>query len=84
MPTRRDVLRAGLIAGGALMLPRWARAKDGFDFPSPFLRPFALDLPIPPVPKAIAPFSSYRDVPAGAVYHEMRGLEAEHRFHPDL
>ena len=50
------MLRAGLLAGGALFLPRWAQAEGGgfgsalASFPSPFLRPFATELPLPPVP----------------------------------
>jgi len=89
-PSRREVLRAGLLAGGALFLPRWAHAEDGefastvASFPSPFLRPFATELPLPPVPRPAAPFSSLRQVPAGAVYHEIRGRAGMHRYHPDL
>ena len=88
MPSRRAVLRAGLFAGSALMMPRWASASDDLvaakPFPSPFLRPFATELPLPPVPRAIAPFATSRNVPAGAVFHELRGVQAEHRYHPDL
>ena len=88
MPSRRDFLRASLLAGGSIMLPRWARAdRDAFAadaFPSPFLRPFASELPIPPVPRAVAPFSTARAVAAGTVFHELRGREGLHRYHPDL
>lgn len=84
MPSRRDVLRAGLLAGGALLLPRWARADGALDFPSPYLRPFATELPIPPVPRPSSPFATSRIVPPGAVFHDIRCMQAEHRYHPDL
>ena len=86
--SRRDVLRAGLLASGSLLLPRWARADESLfstaAFPSPFLRPFVAELPIPPIPRQAAPFATMRQVPAGAVYHEIRGRAGLHRYHPDL
>lgn len=88
MPSRRDFLRSSLLIGGAVLLPRWARADGGSsgfsEFPSPFLRPFAAELPVPPVPIAAAPFATSRFVPPGTVFHELRAREGMQRFHPDL
>lgn len=91
MPSRRDVLRAGLFAGGAMLLPRWAYAGDDETFaaasrlfPSPFLRPFATDLPLPPVVRPAAPFRTLRSIPAGTVFHELRAREGQQKVHPDL
>ncbi|HEY6195086.1 MAG TPA: multicopper oxidase domain-containing protein [Candidatus Eisenbacteria bacterium] len=87
MPSRRDFLRASLLMGGAAMLPRWSFADGGSGdrpFPSPFLRPFALELPLPPVVRQAAPFSTRRFVPPGTVFHDIRGREAQQRVHPDL
>ena len=87
MPTRRDLLRAGLLLGGAALLPRWARADGGSQsdvLPSPFLRPFAAELPIPPIVREVPGFGTSRIVPPGAVFHDIRMREGQHRFHPDL
>ena len=88
MPSRRDVLRAGLLLGGATLLPRWARADGSSSssqpFPSPFLRPFAQELPIPPAVRAVAPFATRRVVPPGTVFNDLRMREGLHHYHPDL
>ena len=87
MSSRRDFLRASLLVGGAAMLPRWSFADQGSGdrpFPSPFLRPFALELPLPPVVRPAAPFATRRPVAPGTVFHEIRGREAQQRVHPDL
>jgi FtsP/CotA-like multicopper oxidase with cupredoxin domain len=93
MHSRRDVLRASLLASGALLLPRWAYGKGEDEFissassrlfPSPFLRPFATDLPLPPVVRPANPFGTLRSVPMGSVYHEIRAREGMQQVHPDL
>jgi FtsP/CotA-like multicopper oxidase with cupredoxin domain len=88
MPSRRDVLRAGLLLGGASLLPRWAFADSGsttsHPFPSPFLRPFAMELPIPPVVRPVPAFSTRRAVPPGSIFHELRARESQQQVHPDL
>ena len=88
MPSRRDLLRAGLLLTGASLIPRWARADGGgFDsrpFPRPFLRPFALELPGPPVARAVPAFATRRLVPPGTVFHDLRVRETQQRLHPDL
>src|SRR5215831_16888151 len=83
--SRRDFLRAGLLVGGAALMPRWARADGGSDLPrSPSLRPFAQELPQPPAVQPVAPFSTARPVPPGAVFNELHIREGLHRYHPDL
>jgi len=85
MPTRRDVLRAGLLLGGAALMPRWAMADSSApQLPSPFLRPFALELPSPPVVQPMAPFATRRFVEPGTVFHEVRIRELQQQVHPDL
>jgi len=86
LPTRRDLLRAGLLLGGASLMPRWAMA-DGFTsrpFPSPPLRPFAMELPVPPLVQPVPAFATRRQVPAGAVYNHMVIRESQQQWHPDL
>ena len=88
MTTRRDFLRAGLLLGGASLMPRWALADNGGSstqrFPSPFLRPFAMELPIPPVVQPVPAFATRRQVLPGTVFHEMRIRERQQQYHPDL
>src|SRR5262249_6461035 len=75
------------LIGSAAMLPRWARADGGggSDLPrSPSLRPFVQELPSPPIVQPVPAFTTSRVVPPGAVFHELRVREGEHRFHPDL
>jgi FtsP/CotA-like multicopper oxidase with cupredoxin domain len=75
-----------MLIGGASLLPKWARADGGGgNVPrSPFLRPFAQDLPVPPVVQPSAPFATQRQVPPGAVFNQMRIREVQEKVHPDL
>jgi len=89
--TRRDILRASLALGASALLPRWARADGGsFDgrsldkVRSPFLRPFAIEMPVPPVLQPVAPFGTSRFVGPNPRFHQLRVQEAPHTFHPDL
>ena len=91
MLSRRDLLRAGLIAtGGSLLIPRWARADAGAGFnaavafPSPYLRPFAQELPIPAVARPAAPFATLRNIAPNTAFYEIRVREGQQRYHPDL
>src|SRR5262249_11184573 len=87
-PTRRDVLRSGLLLGGAAMMPRWALADSGSfsnrPFPSPPLRPFAMELPSPPIVQPVPAFGTRRQVPPGAVFHHLQIRELQQQFHPAL
>src|SRR5438552_14582394 len=86
MPTRRDILRAGLLLSGASLMPRWALADGSSNsrVRSPFLRPFAQELSIPPVVQPTAPFGTQRQVPPGAIFNQMRIREVQEKVHPDL
>jgi len=89
--TRRDLLRAAVALGAGAMLPRWARADGGVNLGrsldkvrSPFLRPFAIEMPVPPVLQPVSPFGSTRFVAANTRHYTLRVQEALHTFHPDL
>ena len=88
MPSRRDFLRASLLLGGATLVPRWSWADSGAfsssPFPSPFLRPFAQELPVPPVVRPAAAFATRRQVLPGTVFHDISIREGMHHYHPDL
>ena len=88
MPSRREFLRTSLLLGGATLLPRWSWADTSAfgssPLPSPTLRPFTLELPIPPAVRPVAPFATARLVSPGTVFHDIRMREGQHRFHPDL
>ena len=91
MLSRRDfMLRAGLVASGSLLIPKWALADNGASFnaaaafPSPFLRPFVQELPLPAAVRPAAPFATNRMIAPNTMFHELAAREGDHRFHPDL
>lgn len=85
MNSRRDFLKASMLAGGAMMLPSWARAGTGDVLQSSMpLRPFSQPMPIPPIVQDVAPFATNRVIPPNTVFHELQMVAGEHRFHPDL
>ena len=84
------MLRAGLVASGSLLIPKWALADNGASFnaaaafPSPFLRPFVQELPLPAAVRPAAPFATNRMIAPNTMFHELAAREGDHRFHPDL
>ncbi len=73
MLTRRDLLKAGLLLGGALLIPGARRAST-----SPGLTPFVDALPVMP---ALAPRTT---VVPGAHFYEIRMQEFTQKLHRDL
>ncbi len=93
MITRRDVLKLGLLGGGATLLARnqftsRVAASSGNLPPSPATRPFVMELPKPPSPNPVPRFAANapesRRFADGARYFELVVEERFVQVHPDL
>lgn len=89
MLDRRALMRLGLAAGSASLLPRSAHVARTSDLgPSPRVTPFLQSLPVPPVATRIAPFANTAPMPAAArgtpTFHEIVAEQRAVRLHPQL